>query len=281
MAVALLGTGIMGQGMARSLQRAGLAVRAWNRTLERAAPLAGAGITVTDRPGDAIAGADTIITMLYDLEVVTAVIEQVDAPEGTLWLQTSTVGIDGADRLAGIAAQRRWTYVDAPVLGTRGPAENGELVVLASGPEEARDRSAEVFDAIGSRTLWVGPAGSGSRLKLAVNAWIATITVGTAQSVNLTRGLGLDPALFLEAISGTATDSPYAKLKGRAMIDDDFTPNFSVSNLAKDSGLITAAAHRAGIDGSLAEAVESLFQQAVQQGYGGQDAAAVTRIFRK
>ncbi len=281
MAIALLGTGIMGSGMARSMRRAGLEVRAWNRNAERAAPLAEDGIEVVPRPGDAVARADVVVTMLNDAESVAAVIEQVDAPEDTLWLQTTTVGLDGAERLAGIAARRGWIYVDSPVLGTKGPAEAGKLVVLASGPDDARPAAQPVFNAIGARTLWLGPAGSGSRLKLVVNAWIETLTIGTAQSVTLARGLGLDPASFLDAIDGQPTDSPYAHLKGNAIIESNFAPSFTTSGAAKDADLIVAAAQRAGIDQRFAATVAELFNEAVKQGHGGEDMASIARIFRK
>jgi 3-hydroxyisobutyrate dehydrogenase len=281
MAIALLGTGIMGSGMARSMRRAGLAVRAWNRSADRAAPLADEGIEVVARPGDAVAGADVVLTMLNDADSVAEVIEQVDAPEDTLWLQTSTVGLDGTERLAGIAARRGWVYVDSPVLGTKAPAEAGKLVVLASGPDDARAAAEPVFNAIGFRTLWLGPAGSGSRLKLVVNGWVEALTIATAQSVTLARGLGLDPACFLEAIDGQPTDSPYAHLKGNAIIEGNFAPAFTTSGAAKDANLIVAAAERAGIDQRFAATVAELFNEAVEQGHGGEDMASIARIFRK
>lgn len=278
MAVALFGTGIMGSGMARSMRRAGIDVRAWNRTREHAEPLAADGVTIAESPADAMAGADTLVTMLYDADAVAGVVERLDGPAGALWLQTSTVGIDGAERLAGLAAERGWSYVDAPVLGTKAPAEQGTLVVLASGPDEARARAAPVFDAIGSRTLWVGPAGTGSRLKLVVNAWVQAITVATAQSVTMARGLGVDPALFLRSVEGTPTDSPYAHVKGAAVIDGEYPASFSVTGAAKDAGLIAAAARAAGIDPTLADAVAALFGRAEDAGHGAEDMAAVARI---
>jgi 3-hydroxyisobutyrate dehydrogenase len=280
MRVAILGTGIMGSGMARSLRRAGHEVHAWNRSRERAEPLAADGVTVADTPGGAVAGADALITTLHDADSVAGVLDQVDGPAGTLWLQASTVGIDGADRLGGIAARRGWVYVDSPVLGTKAPAENGTLLVLASGPDEARERATPVFDAIGSRTMWLGPAGSGSRLKMVVNSWVGAITVATAQAVMTARGLGLDPALFLSALDGAATDSPYAHIKGKAIIEDDYAPSFAVSGAVKDCRLIVAAVQRAGVDPTLANAVLALFEQAEKQGHGAEDMAAVAKALR-
>ena len=138
--VTVLGTGTMGAGMARSLHAAGLPVRVWNRTPERARPLADDGITVETDLAEAVRGAHVVITMLFDADSVAQTVEAAGdalAP-GTVWLQTSTVGVAGCDRLVELASDRGLVLVDAPVLGTKGPAEQGALVVLASGPDDVR-----------------------------------------------------------------------------------------------------------------------------------------------
>ena len=156
--VAVLGTGIMGSGMARNLIAAGLDVTVWNRSPDRSRALADAGARMSTDAAEAVAGADVVVTMLFDLDAVVQVMEWALPPyaPGAVWVQTSTVGLEGADRLAELAAQHDVGFVDAPVLGTKGPAEQGTLTVLAGGPESLRDRVAPVFDAIGSRTVWVG-----------------------------------------------------------------------------------------------------------------------------
>src|SRR3954454_3021437 len=180
--VALLGTGIMGIGMGRNIVSAGLPLQVWNRTREKAQPLADAGATVTDSPAEAVRGADVVITMLYDTDSVESILR--DAADGlgddVVLLQQSTVGVEGAERLGQVAEELGLVYVDAPVLGTKKPAEDGALVVLASGPEDVRDRIAPVLEAIGSRTIWVGAAGQGSRLKLVANSWVLSVLEGIA-----------------------------------------------------------------------------------------------------
>jgi 3-hydroxyisobutyrate dehydrogenase len=280
--VAVLGTGTMGAGMARSLHAAGLPVRAWNRTPERARPLADDGIEVSEDLADAVRGADVVVTMLFDADSVARTVEAAGdalAP-GTVWLQTSTVGVAGCDRLARLAADRGLVLVDAPVLGTKGPAEQGALVVLASGPEEARAACSPVLDAIGQRTLWVGPAGAGSRLKLAANAWVLTVVEGIAESLALARELGVDPRLFLEAVRGGAMDAPYVQLKGAAMLDGDFAPAFSLDGAGKDAGLVVEAAESVGLAPGLAGTILERLEQAVAEGYGGEDLSAVFRVVR-
>jgi 3-hydroxyisobutyrate dehydrogenase len=280
--VAVLGTGTMGAGMARSLRAAGLPVRAWNRTPERARPLADDGIAVSTDLAEAVRGADVVVTMLFDADSVASTIEVAGdalAP-GTVWLQTSTVGVAGCDRLAALAAERGLVLVDAPVVGTKGPAEQGALVVLASGPDEARAICTPVLDAIGQRTLWLGPAGAGSRLKLAANAWVITVVEGIAESLALARELGVDPRLFLEAVRGGAMDAPYVQLKGTAMLEGDFAPSFSLDGASKDAGLVVEAATYVGLSPGLAGIARERLAEAVAKGYGGEDLSAVFRVVR-
>ena len=274
--VALLGTGTMGAGMARNIASAGMPLHVWNRSRAKAEPLADAGATVASTPAEAVRGASIVVTMLFDTGSVADTMQQAReglAP-GTVWVQQSTVGVEGADRLGTLAEQLGVVYVDAPVLGTRKPAEEGALVVLASGPEDIRQALAPLFDAIASRTTWVGPAGAGSRLKLAANAWVLTVVEGIAESLALTRALGLDPQLFLDAVAGGAMDAPYVQLKGSAMLKGDFAPSFGLDGAAKDADLIVAAARDAGVELAVVEAARDHFARALAAGHGGQDLSA-------
>ncbi|MBB6625741.1 NAD(P)-dependent oxidoreductase [Nocardioides sp. KIGAM211] len=273
--VAVLGLGTMGAAMARNIAAAGMDVRVWNRSPERAEPLADVA-TVAGSVREAVTGADVVLTMLYD-ERATA--ETMGDARGAfaadaVWLQQATVGIDGADRLGALAEELGLVHVDAPVLGTKKPAEDGALVVLASGPEDAEERLAPVLEAIGSRTMWVGEAGAGQRLKLAANAWVFTVLEGVAESLALTRDLGLDPHLFLEAVQGGALDAPYVQLKGNAMLDGAFDPSFALAGALKDADLILAAAEAAGSDLAILPGVRRHLARAVDAGHGDKDMAA-------
>lgn len=280
--VAVLGTGIMGAGMARNLVRDGFDVSVWNRTRSKAEPLGDDGGRVADSPGEAVDGAEVVVTMLFDTSAVDSTMRDAlpAMPGDAVWAQMATVGLDGTGQLAGLAREHGIGFVDAPVLGTKQPAEQGKLVVLAAGSRELEPRVAPVFDAVGARTTWVGEEpGMASRLKLAVNAWVQTITVATAQSVALTRDLGLDPQLFLDTIDGSATDSPYAHVKGKAMIAGDFPPAFGLDGAVKDSGLIVAAMREAGTAPVLMEAVLSQFRRAAEAGHADEDMASVLHAF--
>src|SRR3954452_13578950 len=176
--VALLGTGIMGRGMAMNIVKAGIPLTVWNRT---AAKAEGLGADVAKTPDQAVEGADVLLTVLADAAATEETVREAAPAPGTIWLQQATVGIDGNARLAALADGLGLVYVDAPVLGTKGPAEAGQLTILASGPDEARAAADPVFDAIGARTLWLGAAGQGSRLKLVANSWVLTIVEGVAE----------------------------------------------------------------------------------------------------
>ena len=273
--VALLGTGTMGGGMARNIAAAGLDLRVWNRHRDRAAPLADVA-TVTYTAAEAVDGADVVLTMLYDAASVLDVMSEVRdvlTPD-SIWLQQSTIGVDGTERAAALAEELGVILVDAPVLGTKKPAEDGALVVLASGPEEVRPRVDPVLEAIGSRTMWIGPTGAGTRLKLVVNHWVFAVLEGVAETLVLARELGVDPSLFLDAVKGGGLDAPYVQMKGRAMLEGAFDPAFALAGAHKDSELILDAARGAGFDPGLLPVIRDHLARAVEAGHGDLDMAA-------
>jgi 3-hydroxyisobutyrate dehydrogenase len=260
--VAVLGTGTMGAGMVRSLRRADVPVRMWNRAADKARALTDSGAEACDSPADAVAGADVVLTMLFDADAAIDVIRQAAPPAATTWLQCSTVGLEGAERTAAVATELGLVLVDCPVLGTKEPAEKGALVMLASGPDEVREPLAPVLDALGSRTLWLGEAGAGSRLKMACNAWLFMVTAGVAQSIALSRALGVDPQHFLAAIEGGPLDAPYAHLKGELMIGGEFPVSFGLTGATKDARLIQQALRSAGVSDRLDAAVLATMEAA-------------------
>jgi len=279
--VAVLGTGKMGAGMARQLLQHGHEVRVWNRSRDKAEPLAGDGATGTDDPAEAVRGADIILTVLFDADSVVEVLEQAadGLDQDTVVVQISTVGLD-IDQLAEKVERLGVRLLDAPVLGTRQPAEQGTLTVLASGDPALREIADPVLDAIGARTVWAGDqVGAASRLKLVCNAFTGAQTAATAQSIALAEGLGLDPQLFLDAISGGASDAPITRAKGAMMLGGDYPPAFDVQGLRKDLALVVAAAEQAGIATELARAVLALAERAESRGHGPDDMAAVREAF--
>lgn len=278
--VAVLGTGIMGAAMARNLVRAGHLVRVWNRTAATAAALAADGAAVTSTPAQAAAEADVVLTMLHDGEAVVETMRQA-APgirEGALWIQSSTVGLDVMPRVAALAAGLGVALVDAPVLGTREPAEAGRLTVLAAAPEPVRARAQEVFDAVGERTVWASDdaaGGEAQRLKLVVNSWVLAANNAAGEAIALARGLGIAPQQFLDAIAGGSLDLGYLRLKAGLILDERLFPaSFAAATAAKDADLIVAAAREAGVEVDGVASAGARLHRAVDGGHGAEDMAA-------
>jgi 3-hydroxyisobutyrate dehydrogenase len=277
--VAVLGAGgTMGFGMARNLARAGLEVRGWNRSREKAEPLAGDGVTLVETPAEAAASAGLILTMLADADAVLAAMDGPDgalagAESSTVWLQMSTIGEAATERCAELARRRGIAFVDAPVLGTKQPAQAGQLTVLASGPDDVRERVRPIFDAVGQKTIWVGGAGQGTLLKLVTNNWILAVVEGAAETIALAEGLGVDPGLFFEAVDGGPLDLPYLRMKGRAILERDFEPSFSLSLAAKDARLVEEAAERRQLDLPLTRVIRRRLDEGAGE-HGAEDVSA-------
>jgi 3-hydroxyisobutyrate dehydrogenase len=282
MTIALLGTGIMGAAMARNWLKAGETVRVWNRTPARAEPLSDDGAIVVADVADTVDGVDVIVTMLYDAPAVAETIKAAASSlrPGMIWLQMSTVGLPGVDDLADLAARHGLRYVDAPVLGTRGPAEAGELTVLASGPAELRAQVEQLLEPVSAKTVWLGAAGAGSRAKMVMNSWVMSIMAGLGQTIALAEGVGIDPQLFLDLIAGGALDVGYAHVKGKAMIDREYPASFPVSGAVKDARLIGDLARSIGVDSSTVDAARKLFEAADELGHRDSDMAAIVEAVR-
>jgi 3-hydroxyisobutyrate dehydrogenase len=276
--VAVLGAGgTMGKEMARNAAAVGLTVHAWNRTAVKLEGLAGdAGVEAFATAREAVADVDAVVTMLTDADATLAAMSGPDGgaagSEGAVWVQMGTIGVAGTERCAELARDRGLVFVDAPVLGTKGPAEEGKLVVLASGPEGPREGLEPLFDAVGQRTIWVGEAGAGSRLKVVVNAWLCAVVEGAAEMLRLATALGLEPGLALDAIEDGPLDSPYLRMKGEAMVKGEFAPSFRLALAAKDARLALAAGEEAGAE---IPAIRAIAEQltAVAEGHPDEDVA--------
>ncbi|MEU8821122.1 NAD(P)-dependent oxidoreductase [Actinoplanes sp. NPDC048796] len=275
--VSVLGTGIMGAAMARNLVKNGFTVRVWNRTPERAQPLAADGARVVTTVEEAVRGADVVLTMLFDGAAVREVMReaQLALSEGQIWVQSTTVSLDDVDEFAGYAASHGLVYYDAPVLGTRQPAEAGQLTVLAAGPADKRDDIAPVLDAVGAKTVWLDKPGEGTRLKLVANSWVLALTHAGGEVLALSEALHVDFGKFLELIQGGPLDNGYLRAKTGLIREGNLTPaSFAVSTAGKDARLIVEAGRRHGVRLDLAEAGAERFRRAEEQGHGDADMAA-------
>ena len=276
--VAVLGLGTMGAGMARSLLRAGLPVDVWNRTPERAAALAESGAVAHADPADAAAHAGVVITILSDAAVTRSIAVEAGMLEamapGAVWAQMGTIGVPATEELAGIVAAQRpdVLFVDAPVSGTRGPAEAGELVILASGPEQARPLLEPAFGAVGRATRWLGEAGAGSRLKLVINTWLMFLIEGAAEVLALADAVGVNRSEVLDLLGTGRMASPVAAGKARKMDSGDDSPDFALQWAVKDLSLALDAAPGRSLD--VLAALRDRWQRLVDEGLGGLDTSA-------
>jgi 3-hydroxyisobutyrate dehydrogenase len=283
--VAVLGIGAMGHGMAASALRAGIPTIVWNRTMEATRDLAELGAEVAETAADAARRAAIVVTMVTDADAVLSIARDQGmlaalAP-GAIWAQMSTIGLAGTDRVVAIAGAQRpdVMLLDAPVSGSKDPAEHGQLTIFASGPDEARARVAPLFDALGQRTIWVGEAGTGTRLKLVNNTWLAFAAEAVAASVALARRLGLETETVVDALGGGPLVSTWQIAKLRRIADGEFSAQFALSLALKDVHLALQAAGDNRFAALLGLADE--WQQAVDQGLGEQDLTIVTRVLEQ
>jgi 3-hydroxyisobutyrate dehydrogenase len=270
--------------MAVNILRAGLPTVVWNRSPDTANRLRQHGAEVAKSAADAVRRADIVVTMVTDADAVESLAMDQGTlaamAEGAIWAQMSTIGVSGTERVANLVNERRPDVhlVDAPVAGSRGPAEQGKLVVFASGPEQVRDRVAPVFDAVGQRTVWAGPTGSGSRLKLVNNLLLAFVAEGLAESLALGHALGLDRDTVMQAMQGSPLVSSWAAEKLQRISRDDYSPQYPLSLGVKDVNLalLEVDVDRFAVANSLA----AQWQRAREHGLGDQDVTVIARALQ-
>jgi 3-hydroxyisobutyrate dehydrogenase len=276
--VAVLGIGTMGAAMARRLLAAGFAVDVWDRTPDAVDRLADEGATAHTDVRAAVAGADVVLTMLPTGGVVTDMMlsaRTLDAMRfGAVWAQMGTIGAGATDRLGAEVLARRpdIRFVDAPVSGSRAPAEAGQLLILASGPDGVEETLAPVFAVLGSRTLWLGAAGSGSRMKLVLNTWLAFQMEGAAECAALADGLGVTHSALVEALAGGPLASGLALAKLAKIDSGDHRADFSLQWALKDLDLAGDAVDEHVIP--IASAIADRWRLLVDQGLGHLDISA-------
>jgi 3-hydroxyisobutyrate dehydrogenase len=277
--VGLLGAGLMGSAMAHRLLDQGIPVIAWDRNSEQVRALGARGAEQAVAPGEVVSGAGVVITMLPTAEIVLDVIEPLleDWPKDTIWLQMSSVGAAEADQLARVAEARAVTLVDAPVSGSTHPAEEGQLTILASGPDSAKTVLEPVFAALASRVMWVGKAGMGSRLKLATNHWMISSVAALAESMHLCDAMGLDQQHFIALLDGGPLGSAYAVQKLDEMRRHEYPAGFPVRLALKDLELVHEVEDSSRITMPLLDAVLERFTTAGDE-LADQDVAAIYEL---
>jgi 3-hydroxyisobutyrate dehydrogenase len=303
--VAVLGLGIMGAAFARNLLKAGFPVHVWNRSIDKARALQDAGAHVHATAAEAAAAAVVAISMLTTAEVTGQVMlagEQggpaLEAlPQDAVYVQMGTIGLDGTTALARAVAQRRpdLFFVDAPVSGTKGPAEQARITILASSdtlgeapPRPRGDAAAQaagahlaaVFGAISRATVWLGGAGAGTRMKLVVNAWLVSMMEGIAETAALAHALGFNAEQLWATLDGGPLASPYIQGKLGKIGRQDFSTEMALQWGAKDAALALQAwreAAPAELELPGLGQIATLWQAGAEAGYARQDISSMYR----
>ena len=279
--VAVIGTGTMGSAMTARLLSSGLEVGVWSRHPASTGRAIELGATGYAEASEAVAEADVVVTMLPTVDATREVMfdaKTLDAmrPHAT-WAQMATIGVAATESLYTETSALRpdVIFVDAPVSGSRGPAESGQLLILASGAEPATGMLEPVFAALGKTTMWLGPVGAGSRMKLVLNTWLAFQTEGAAESSALAERLDVDTGLLLEALHDSPLASPYSLAKLEKMMAQDYHADFSLDWALKDLDLV---ASDTGVDTApIAVAIADRWRHLVQAGSSGLDVSAARR----
>jgi 3-hydroxyisobutyrate dehydrogenase len=284
--VAVLGLGIMGSAFARGAARNGMQVTGWDRTSASAAALAPDGVTAAPTAAGAVAEADVVTTMVTDADAVMDVMETYGAFDamkpGASWVQMSTIGVEGTDRAMNLAARRNEvTFVDAPVSGSKATAEQGKLLILASGDRERAGVPVQrFFDALG-RTEWLGEAGQGTRMKLLFNAWIAVTMEGVAEIGIVADALGIELPRFATLATGGPLVPPWALAKMKKIADHATAETeFPLRWAEKDVRLALAAAGPERARLPVLNAIDTVWARALDR-FGTQDLSAIYVALRE
>ncbi|KAB8313695.1 NAD(P)-dependent oxidoreductase [Erwinia endophytica] len=275
--VAVLGLGMMGHAFAANLLKNGFTTYGWNRTKARGEDLKSAGMQLTDNPEEAVKQADVVITMLADAATTENVLKQAlsSLKPGAIVTQMGTIGVESTTTLLATFRELRpdVVFLDAPVSGTKTPAENAQIVVLASGDRERAKAIEPVFAAIAKGTKWLGEAGAASRMKLVVNAWLMSMVQGLSESTQIAHELGFTPEEFWSVLDGGPLAVPYVKGKLDMIGGGDYEPQMHLAWALKDVKLALAAAPNSQLPGL--KLISDVWQNAVDSGYGEKDLSVI------
>ncbi|MFK3704925.1 NAD(P)-dependent oxidoreductase [Klebsiella sp. NPDC088457] len=275
--VTVLGLGAMGHAFASNLLKKSFTVSAWNRSPERGEDLVARGLKLYDTPQLAVADADVIIAILADGQATLDVLQKI-APScktSAIFCQMGTIGLqntlDAIDQLK--AVQPSMIFIDAPVSGTKGPAENAQILVLASGIREQCAAAEQVFSAISRSTMWFGEAGNSQKMKLVLNSWLVVMMQGVVESTLLAKKLGFTPEQFWNSIEGGPLAAPYVRAKLDAIARGDYQPQMQLSHALKDAKLALELTSLGNMP--VMDKIVEIWQKAAEEGFADKDLSSV------
>ncbi len=280
--IGFMGLGIMGRAMAENILKNGHPLTVYNRTREKASLLADLGATVAATPRELAEASDIVIVMLTGPGAFADVLRGEDGcaaalRPGQVVVNMSTVSPADTREFSSLLAPSGARYVDAPVVGSKKPAEQGQLVILAGGDEAVVKGLEPVLLAMGKRVVHCGPVGSGSMLKMAVNLLLGVMLEGLCESVNFARKGGLDPAMVLDVLGAGPLGCGLFALKGPMLASGVYQAQFPLKHMAKDLKCVLDTAYDTGAPVPAASTALGLYQAARDMGLEDMDAAVVMK----
>ncbi|GAA4273051.1 NAD(P)-dependent oxidoreductase [Aquimarina gracilis] len=275
--IGCIGLGIMGSRMAANLQKEGYSLNVYNRTKEKALHHIQNGALWCTDPKEVGEHSDIVITMLSTPEVVKEIAKGLlsGMKEGSLWINCSTVNPSFTKEMSRLAKDHQIRYLDAPVAGTKGPAENGELLFLAGGDKVDIDEAAPLFEIMGKTTLHLGEVGNGAAMKMLINQLLGQSMVAFAEALVMGQAMGLEKETLFNVLLNTPVVAPVMGVVRSKLENGSYDPNFPLQWIQKDLHLSSISAYEKGIATPNLNATKEIFAQAKQHGFGDQDFTAV------
>ena len=279
-AIGVIGLGLMGTALTERLLEHGCRVAVWNRTPDKAAPLLARGAEWSDNP---LASCDRVIISLYTTDVVEAVLAQLNAGlrAGKILIDTTTGEPEQTAALGARLAARGVRYLDAPISGSSEQTRRGEATVIVGGERSAFEACADLWRVMGAKVFHVGACGGAARMKLITNLVLGLNRAVLAEGLAFAEAIGVSPAAALEVMIGSNAYSKAMDVKGRKLVERDFSVQARLSQHLKDVRLILQAAAAAGVELPLTDTHRRLMEQAEAAGLGELDNSAVIEVLRK
>jgi 3-hydroxyisobutyrate dehydrogenase-like beta-hydroxyacid dehydrogenase len=279
-AIGFLGLGIMGNAMAKNLLKAGFKVTVWNRSSDKCAELAALGAGVAATPAEITSSCEITFAMLADPAAAHAVCFGTDGAlqgigAGRGYVDMSTVDAATACEIAAAISAKGGRFLEAPVSGSKKPAEDGTLIILAAGDRELFDQALPSFEKMGKKTLFLGEVGRGAQMKLIVNMTMGGMMAIFCEALALADKAGLSGADLLDVIDAGAIANPMFKMKGAQIAQGAFAPAFPLKHMQKDLRLAVALGDSLGQPLFSASAANESFKRAKALGFSDQDFCAV------
>ena len=278
-----LGLGIMGSAMAANLVRAGFEVTVWNRTPDKCDPLVALGARQVGSPREVAAACDITFAMLADPAAAREVFFGADGAgegigEGRGYVDMSTVDGATAREISAAVTKRGGRFLEAPVSGTKKPAEDGTLIILTGGDRSLYEEAAAALDRMGKKRLYLGEAGQGARMKLVINMIMGGMMAAFCEGLALGQKGGLDGEQILEVLDAGALSNPMFKVKGPMVLKGEFSTNFPLKHMQKDLRLAVALGDELAQPLPCAAAVNETFKRARAAGHAEEDFSAVFQV---